>query len=132
MTERKTAASREKELKLAIARIEHGRTQKKGISLSISAVARELGISPALIHNHYPDIAESIRTKVGADSRKQRDAKQDQLKKERKKSAELREDVKSLNNQINKLTTINEMLLLENSELKAKSSGGNVVGISNN
>jgi len=69
---------------------------------------------------------------VGADSRKQRDAKQEQLKEERQKSAELREDVKSLNNQINKLTTINEMLLFENSELKAKSSGGNVVGISNN
>jgi len=43
MTERKTAASRNKELKLAIARIEHGRTQTKGISLSISSVARELG-----------------------------------------------------------------------------------------
>jgi hypothetical protein len=126
MSERKSADVREKEIRLAIARIEHGRTKSKR-RLNIAAVASEIGTSAALIHNHYPILAELIRTKTGADSRKQRDAKQEQLKEERKNSAGLRKDIKQLKEQITKLVTINEMLLNENDELRARHKGGNVV-----
>jgi DNA-binding transcriptional MocR family regulator len=129
MSERKNAIVREKEIKLAIARIEHGRTKSKVRCLSISAVAREAGISAALIHNHYPEIAELIRTKTGANSRKQRDAKQEQLKEERKKNAALRQERKQIQAQVTRLVTINEMLRCENQELKAKHKGGNVYDI---
>ena len=33
--------------------------------LSISAVAKMAGVTPALIHNTYPDLAEKIRGLVG-------------------------------------------------------------------
>lgn len=51
---RKPHQDREKEILLAAAAIEKGRSKIGETKVSISAVARELGISPALIHNHYP------------------------------------------------------------------------------
>lgn len=130
MTERKDAATREKELKLAIFRIERGRAHSKASKLSVSAVAREAGVTAALIHNHYPSIAELIRVKQGASSRQQRDAKQSQLAEERDKNAALRRELTDLHGQVAKLATINEMLLMENKELRAKQQSGNVVDMS--
>lgn len=123
---RKDSASRVKELKLAIYRIEKGRAVSGGSRLSISSVAREVGISAALIHNHYPAIAELIRTKQGASSRQQRDAKHTRLEVERRKNESLNEELEDLKKQVNKLSTINEMLVVENKELSAKQRGGNV------
>ena len=45
--ERKTAAVRDRELRLAIARIEKGRSKTNEIKLTIAAVAREAGVSTA-------------------------------------------------------------------------------------
>ena len=36
--------------------------------ISISAVARKAGVTPALIHNTYPDVAERIRAVSGRDA----------------------------------------------------------------
>ncbi|MCW5185274.1 hypothetical protein [Burkholderia cenocepacia] len=45
---RKSGEAREKELRLAIHRIQRGRAHTKVTKLSIAAVAREAGVSPAL------------------------------------------------------------------------------------
>lgn len=50
---RKNAEAREKEFRLAIYRIQKGRAHSKETQLSIASVAREAGVSPALIHNHF-------------------------------------------------------------------------------
>ncbi|MCF3159777.1 TetR family transcriptional regulator, partial [Pseudomonas juntendi] len=41
--------------------------------LSITSVARAAGVTPGLIHNTYPSIAERIRNIVGKSVRAQRD-----------------------------------------------------------
>lgn len=82
--------------------------------LSVSATAREAGVTPALIHNHYPSIAKEIRVKLGASSRERRDAARDELKLEREKSSKLRKELAEAMSQIAKFASINETLLLDN------------------
>jgi hypothetical protein len=129
MTERKNAVTREKELRLAIHRIERGRAHTNATKLSVSAVAREAGVTAALIHNHYPAIAESIRIKQGASSRQQRDTKRHELADERRKNSELRAELEDAREQVARLATLNEMLLIENNELTAKQQAPNVVDL---
>jgi len=111
---------RRKAIKLAISRIERGRTHTRAEKLNISTVAKEAGVTPALIHNHYPDIAEEIREKQGRTSRAQRDAKHSELLTEREKNRTLRAELSELRAQVAKLASINEVLLIENRLLKAK------------
>lgn len=124
---RKSFQVREKELKLAIYRIERGRAHTKAIKLSVSAVAREAGVTPALIHNHYASIAEDIRVKVGSSSRLQRDAKNIELKEVQSRNRDLRQQLAAAQDQVSKLASINEMLLMENSTLKASFAAGSRV-----
>jgi len=118
--QRKNADVREKEIRLAIFRIERGRSHTKADKLSISAVAREAGVSASLLHNHYPALAEEIRTKQGASSRQKLDSKQGDLCLEREKTRRLRLEISDLKTQVAKLASINEMLLMENRVLAAK------------
>lgn len=128
MTARRLSSlTREKQLRLAIGRIERGRAHSRESKLTIAAVAREADVSTALIHNHYPEIAEYIRVKQGRSSRAQRDAKHDELKSEREKNRQLRSAVDALEAQVRKLASINETLLIEVRELKAKQAGSNHV-----
>jgi AcrR family transcriptional regulator len=121
MTEkRKLAEAREKDLRAALMRIKHGRSNSGAKRISISSVAKEAGVSPALIHNHYPQIAKEIRISQGRDDRAQRDAKQDELKNERKKSRELRAQIGDLKADVARLASINEVLLAENETLRRK------------
>lgn len=126
---RKPAQTRENELRLAIHRIERGRAHTKVTSLNISTVAREAGVSPSLIHNQYPAIAEEIRTKTGASSRQQRDKKHDELKEEQARSRSLRVELDDANRRIKQLASINETLLLKLSTLEAKAISPNVIDI---
>ena len=121
MTVRKNADVREKEIRLAIFRIERGRSHTAAKRLTISAVAREAGVSSSLLHNHYPEIAEEIRVKQGASTRQKLDAKQDDLVIERAKTKALRSEVAELKMQVARLASINEMLGMENRTLSAKS-----------
>ena len=73
------------ELQYAILRVKN-----KGLKLSISAVAREAGVVPGLIHNTYPDIAEAIRAKIGRTTRQQRDVTAAELAKARETIKDLR------------------------------------------
>ncbi len=126
---RKAADIREKELKLAIYRIERGRGVTGATALSIAAVAREAGVSSALIHNYYPKIAEIVRTKVGGSSQQKRDQKHAELKAEKLKSKSLRAEKAILIQQIAQLASINETLLLKNRTIQVLLDGDRVRAI---
>jgi len=116
--QRKSASAREKDLRLAMLRIERGRSRTKATTISIASVAREAGVSPALIHNHYPAIADAIRQAQDRSGRQQRDAKHEELKAERDEIRELRQDVARLRFDVARLASINEVLLAENAVLR--------------
>ncbi|MGE8482506.1 MAG: TetR family transcriptional regulator [Pseudomonas sp.] len=125
----KPAEDREKDLKLALYRIQKGRARTGETKVTIAAVAREAGVSTALIHNHYPRIAEAIREVQGRSSRAMRDVKQQDLIEERKKSAVYRQEIEELRAKVANLASINEVLLEENRVLKAKMSDRKVVDL---
>jgi AcrR family transcriptional regulator len=116
----KPAEDREKDLKLAIYRLQKGRAHTKETKVTIAAVAREAGVSTALIHNHYPAVAEAIREIQGRSSRAMRDVKHQDLIIERQKSVGYRQEIEELRAKLASIASINEVLLDENQSLKAK------------
>ncbi|MDD0841409.1 TetR family transcriptional regulator [Pseudomonas sp. Gutcm_11s] len=125
----KLAEDREKDLKLALLRIQKGRSRTGETKVTIAAVAREAGVSAALIHNHYPSFAEEIREAQGRSSRAMRDVKQQDLIAERKKGAAYRQEIAELRAQVANLASINEVLLDNNRVLAAKLNDRNVVDL---
>lgn len=95
-TNYKPAEDREKDLRLALYRIQKGRAHSGETKVTITAVAREADVSTALIHNYYPKIAELIREVQGRSSRAMRDVKHQDLVAERKKSAAYRQEIEDL------------------------------------
>ena len=95
-TTRKTSDSRERDLRLALARIQRGRAHTGESKVTIAAVAREAGVSTALIHNHYPNVAEAVREAQGRSSRAQRDVKHQDLIAEREKNVSVRKSASGL------------------------------------
>jgi AcrR family transcriptional regulator len=118
---------REKDLRLAMLRIERGRAHTRGAKMSIASVAREAGVSAALIHNHYPGIAAAIRQAQGRDNRAQRHAKHQELKGQCDKARELREEIAGLRADVDRLASIDEVLLAENAVLRARLNDPHVV-----
>ena len=110
------------ELQLAILRVKN-----KGLKVSIAAVAAEAGVTPGLIHNTYPDIAEDIRAQTGRAVRQQRDDKAAELAKVRATLKELREQLAVARSDLAKLASINETLSDEVARLKAQVTGKVVV-----
>ncbi len=125
----KPAEQRENDLKLALRRIQKGRAHTGETKVTIAAVAREAGVSTALIHNHYPGIAEAIREAQGRSSRAMRDAKHQDLLAERRKSAAYRQEIEDLRAKVANLASINEVLLDEIRVLKAKMDDRKVVDL---
>lgn len=125
----KPAEDRERDLKLALLRIQKGRARTGETKVTIAAVAREAGVSKALIHNYYPRIAEAIREAQGRSSRAMRDVKHQDLLAERKKSAVYRQEIEELRAKVANLASINEVLLEENRVLKAKLNDRKVVDL---
>ncbi|BAW27004.1 TetR family transcriptional regulator [Pseudomonas putida] len=123
----KPAKDREKDLKLAIYRLQKGRAHTNETKMTIAAVAREAGVSTALIHNHYPAIAEAIREIQGRSSRAMRDVKHQDLIAERQKSVSYRQELEELRAKLARIASINEVLLDENQSLKAKLRERNIV-----
>ena len=91
--------------------------------LSISAVAKRAGVTPALIHNTYPDLAEKIRGLVGKATRTQRDAKHSALVREREINRALRQELVETRATIAKLASVNQTLLNEIAVLKGVATG---------
>ncbi|NMZ71036.1 transcriptional regulator, TetR family [Pseudomonas peli] len=125
----KPAEDREKDLRLALFRIQKGRAHSGETKVTIAAVAREAGVSTALIHNHYPLIAEAIREVLGRSSRASRDGKRQDLIAERKKSSAYRHELEELRARIANLASINEVLLDEVRVLKDKLSDLKIVDL---
>jgi AcrR family transcriptional regulator len=126
---RKPSAIREKELRLAIIRIQHGRARTGTTKLTIASLAREAGVSTALIHNHYPKIAEAVREAQGRASRAQRNAKIRDLQHERVKNRLLRQEIEQLRDQLARLASINEVLQVENLSLKSELGSSKVINL---
>ncbi|MDU8361084.1 TetR family transcriptional regulator [Pseudomonas syringae group sp. J309-1] len=129
-TKRKPSANRERDLRLALYRIENGRAKTGETKVTIAAVAREAGISAALIHNHYPSFAEAIREAQGRSSRAQRDVKHQDLRAEQESNRTLRQEIQTLRTKLANLASLNEVMLNEIRVLKAKQSDAKVVDIS--
>lgn len=128
-TTRKTSDSRERDLRLALARIQRGRAHTGESKVTIAAVAREAGVSTALIHNHYPNVAEAIREAQGRSSRAQRDVKHQDLIAEREKNKLLRQEFEELRQKTADLASINEVLMAELRALKARSGDLKIVAL---
>ena len=81
------------------------------------------GITPALIHNTYPDFAEKIRGLIGKATRTQRDAKRDELVHEREINRSLRRELAETRADLAKLASINQRLLNEVALLNGMATG---------
>ena len=95
--------------------------------ISISAVAKLAGVTPALVHNKYPDIAEKIRNQLGKSTRAQRDEKHFQLNEAQTTIKTLRDEKKALLAEVVKLASINESLRRQLKEALAIANSKNVV-----
>jgi transposase-like protein len=96
---------------------------EQGGKISISSVAKFAGITPGLIHNSYPDLAENIRALAGKGTRAQRDEKHDALITARADNRKLREENATLNADLAKQVSINQTLLAEIALLRGVASG---------
>lgn len=97
--------------------------QERKAKISISAIAKAAGVTPALIHNTYPDLAERIRGLMGRSTRIQRDAKHEGLVREKETSRSLREELAQLRADFAKLASNNQTLIMEMSVLRGIASG---------
>jgi AcrR family transcriptional regulator len=91
--------------------------------LSITSVARAAGVTPGLIHNTYPSIAERIRNIVGKSVRAQRDSKHQALMSEKEKNRLLRAENDQLLAEVARLASVNQRLIFEMIQLKAVANG---------
>lgn len=119
---RRSRAQTREELVLATLRVKN-----KGLKVSISAVAAEAGVTPALIHNTYPDIAEEIRAQVGRTTRQQRDAKAAELTTARAQLRAMRAELSATLGDVRRLASINETLREEIAMLRGAASGKVIV-----
>ena len=103
------------------------RVKNMGKKLTISAVASEAGVTPGLIHNTYPDIAEAVRAQVGKSTRRQRDEKIAELSKARERIKELRAELDVALSDIQRLASTNETLRHEVDKLRSVGSGKVVI-----
>ncbi|MCF5775818.1 TetR family transcriptional regulator [Pseudomonas poae] len=91
--------------------------------LSIASVARAVGVTPGLIHNTYPAVAEKIRNLTGKSVRAQRDSKHQALMNEKEKNRALRTENDQLLEELARIASVNQRLLFEMAELKGVTSG---------
>jgi hypothetical protein len=102
----------------------------KNQRVTISAVALVAGVTPALIHNKYPSIAEAIRIKNGKGTKSKSSLVREQLVKAQEIIKELRNERQELTKEVQKLASINEGLRRQFTELQAISKSNNVVSLS--
>ncbi|WP_193752130.1 TetR family transcriptional regulator [Pseudomonas abietaniphila] len=91
--------------------------------ISIASIAGAAGVTPGLIHNTYPAVAERIRTLMGKSVRAQRDSKHQALVNEKEKNKALRAENDQLLAELAQLASVNQRLIFEMAELKAVATG---------
>lgn len=121
-------AARHKQLLEALRTVERG--LREGERLSVLKVAAAAGVSGALIHNRYPDIAERIRQASGKGARAQRDQSREALAEARHTIADLRHQLRVAQSDIRRLASLNLSLSLERDDLKARVNATNVTPLS--
>lgn len=93
--------------------------------ITISAVAREAGVTPALLHNRYPAIVDQIRRHTGSTARSDLLELRQELERARARVGELSGEVKDLKVELRHLASENEALR----RAFVEGSGGNVVAL---
>jgi|ERR1700722_7541556 len=81
--------------------------------ISIGAVAKKAGVTPALIHNKYPDIANQIRRMTGKSAGAKYIESQQLLAAERARNRALRAERDALFQEVRDLASENESLRRE-------------------
>jgi hypothetical protein len=117
------------ELRRAILRIEHRRPKriaKERCRLNISMVAQEAGLTPACIHNNYPDVAEAIRVKVSQTKPSRYEVQCQEVKRLTQMIRRLRQRLKSTERDMVRIASENARLLTESAVLKAQVQSRNV------
>lgn len=108
-----------KRLMLAFAKLKRDAERAgKKVGPSISAVAREAGVSHALIHNNYADIADEIRKAGGRSPRQLMEKQRTAAEKAEVRKNELREELAALKQENRGLASENARLLLLVASLK--------------
>lgn len=114
----KAKEARRSDLEAAILRL---RNQNERIN--ISSVARAVGVTPALIHNTYPDVAEQIRAIQGKNSMTRRDELRDELATLREANQQLRSERAAALADARNLASINETLRFELARAQGTAAG---------
>ncbi len=100
-----------------------GRLHERGESITITAVAREAGVTPSLIHNTYPDLAERIRKLQGKSVRAQVDDLHRELNQARADNQALRAETETAVLDARKLASMLEALRFELARHKGVAEG---------
>ncbi len=103
--------------------------QRDQQKISISAVARKAGVTPALIHNTYPEVAAQIRTVSGRDASAVRNQKVEVLQALQVANKRLYLENTQLNADVARMASIVQTLTHEIAKLRALLAG-QVVDIS--
>ncbi|OFA09029.1 hypothetical protein DUPY_02710 [Duganella phyllosphaerae] len=114
-------AKTEREIKLAIARIRHGRQKRiaKERKFSIAAVAEEAGVSNATLHNRYPALVEHIRQLQQEDGQAKTDRQRSELADLKRQNKELQSALAERTAELKKIAIINLRLSLELKDLRS-------------
>ena len=100
-----------------------------GVTVTIAAVARDLNISTALIHNRYPEIAKEIRGLSGKGEKVKADSHHQKYLQLKEQLADITAERDELLLDVRKLASLNMALRLENESLRAAMASGNVTYI---
>jgi hypothetical protein len=113
-----TRAKTEERLRLSLLRIVKGRPKVVGPSqkLSIKLVAKEAGVSPSLIHNRHPELAQQIRALISKQTPSRGAEKPHTLPTQTIKT--LRSEIKLLRDDVQRIASINATLTLQARALK--------------
>lgn len=116
--------AREKQLMLALHRIQRGRAHTKATEITFLNVAEEAGVSPALIHNSYAaTVGLAIREAQERAWKQLRDELRQQIKELKAHARTARQELTLVEEQRRKLATLNQILTRENEVLRAVKVG---------
>ncbi|MDF3883056.1 hypothetical protein [Cupriavidus basilensis] len=99
------------------------------MTVTVAAVARDVNISPALIHNRYPEIAQEIRNLSGKSEKNKSENQLEQYRQLEVRLAEIKAERDELRRDVAKLASLNLALKLENESVRAAMASSNVTYI---
>lgn len=115
---------RRKELKNSVRKL-----KGSGVMVTVAAVARDVNISPTLIHIRYPEIADEIRELSGKPEKRKSESHLEKYRELEERLAETKAERDELKRDVGKLASLNLALKLENESLRAAMASGNVTYI---